>query len=107
MDEVIAQAGRFDRLIAEPGWTEITALMAERVNNSIVSATTPPEHGEGVLENAVAKTIQITRWDAQRELLDLALGHIKMVRAERDRLEEQKRMADRFEPEAVEEELRF
>jgi len=107
MDEVIAQAGRFDRLLAEPGWTEILALMAERVNNSIIAATTPPENGEGVVENALAKTIQITRWDAQRELLDAAQGHIKMIRAERDRLEEQKRMAERFDPEPVEEELRF
>lgn len=93
---MIAQAERFDRLIAEPGWTDILSLMAERVNNSIVSATTPPENGEGVLENALAKTIQVTRWDAQRELLDAAQGHIKMIRQERDRIEEQRRMDERF-----------
>jgi len=89
MNEIVAQAERYDRLIAEPGWAEIMALMAEKINNSIVAATTPPENGEGVVENALAKTIQITRWDAQRELLDLALGHIKTIRDERDRLEEQ------------------
>jgi hypothetical protein len=107
MDEVIAKAERFDRLLAEPGWVEILALMAERVNNSIIAATTPPENGEGVVENALAKTIQITRWDAQRELLDAAQGHIKMIREERDRLEEQKRMEERFAQQPMEEELRF
>jgi len=107
MAAVVAEAESYDRLISEPGWIKILALMAERVNNSIISATTPPENGEGVVENALAKTIQITRWDAQRELLDAAQGHIKMIREERDRLKEQKEMAERFERQPVEEELRF
>lgn len=63
--------------------------MLEKVNTSILSATTPPEGGESVLENTLAKTIQVTRWDAQRELLDAAQGHIKFVREERDRIEEE------------------
>lgn len=65
--------------------------MAERVNTSITNATMPPEGGETVLENALAKTIQVTRWDAQRELLDLAQGHIKFVREERNRIELEER----------------
>jgi hypothetical protein len=95
-DEILAQAERFDRLLAEPGWAEILALMAQRVDATIVGATTPPENGEGVFENAVAKTIQVTRWDAQRELMDMAQGHIRMILAERDRIKQEREMEERF-----------
>lgn len=64
--------------------------MLEKVNASIIRATTPPEGTESVLENALAKTIQVTRWDAQRELMDTVQGHIKFVREERDRILEER-----------------
>jgi hypothetical protein len=90
----VEEAERLDRLLAEPAWTEMLNLMAAKINATIVHATNPPENGEGVLENALAKTIQVTRWDAQRELLDAVQGHIKFVRGERDRILEEQRVMD-------------
>jgi hypothetical protein len=72
-------------------------IMAERVNATIVAATTPAEHHETTLENALGKTIHVTRWDAQRELLDTVQGHIKMIREERDRIKEQQRLFNQSE----------
>lgn len=91
--KLVAEAEQYDRLIAEPGWKDVLQIMLDTVNASIIDATTPPENGETVLENALAKTIQVTRWDAQRALLDKVQGHIKFVRDERDRIrQEQDRM---------------
>ena len=92
--KIVEQATNLDRLLSEPGWKTILELMANKVNATIVGATTPPENGEGIVENALAKTIQITRWDAQRELLDAVQGHIKFVREERDRIEEERRFVE-------------
>jgi len=90
----VETASNFDRLLAEPGWGLVLELMLNKVNSTIVGATTPPENGETVLENALAKTIQVTRWDAQREMLDAVQGHIKMIRDERDRIVEERRFVE-------------
>jgi hypothetical protein len=92
--KIVAEAERYDRLISEPAWSEVLSLMADKINTTIIHATNPPENGEGVLANALAKTIQVTRWDAQRELLDTVQGHIKFVRGERDRILEEQKVMD-------------
>ena len=79
-DQILARASRFERLQAEPGFTELMEFLAERVNDAIIDAATT-QVAEWDL-----KTYHVIRWDAKREMLDSARNYVEETLRLRDEI---------------------
>lgn len=84
-EEIIALARRFDSLDLA-GFNKIQEVAWLKINASIAEATEYP------LE-PVKQAVCVSRWDAQRSLMDALLAYINDTKSERDKIEEQRRRA--------------
>jgi hypothetical protein len=77
--EIIDRAERFDRLTRDPAWLEVLAFLAQRVNGTLIEATSH--------KYDTAKMMwEVVRWDSKRELLDDLQAHVNSTLEERDRI---------------------
>lgn len=74
------RAEYFDRLISDPGWSEVLLFMAQRVNDTVAEAA-----GLEPFE-VEKKTTLVTQWDAQRRMLDAVQAFIADTRKARDEM---------------------
>ena len=88
-EQILKRGERFERLTAEPGFSEIMDFLAEHVNNAILDAATSP------VDNPYLKTVHVMRWDAKRELLDAARNYVEeTLRLKADIVKEMRRTED-------------
>ena len=77
--EILDRAGRFDKLMAEPGWEDICRFMIGEVQQEIATASTYEFQPE-------VAAVYVNRWNAKRSLVDSTMAYMDGICKERDRL---------------------
>lgn len=85
-EAIVQKANRYDEIEKLPGWMDLHDLMAERINDEIAAATSPPPEWKLWIDWPEKQRVHVVRWNAMRELLDSALNDMKDTKKFRDEI---------------------